>query len=85
MVDIFEDISYITGINGWMTHQLPAVLRAILPYLRRNITDERFWDGAYDPTHTGEIKILAMNEREQYEMWELYQQILLKNKTSANA
>jgi hypothetical protein len=57
MSDIYEDIEYLTGMKGIMTHQLPNALRAMTPYLQAQVTDQRFWDGEYDPTHVGHLQL----------------------------
>jgi hypothetical protein len=75
MEHIYEDIELITGKVGVMTHQLPSVRRAILPYLREKITDARFWDGEYDPTHVGNIDVPTMDEVEQEAMWKRYAEV----------
>jgi hypothetical protein len=72
MRHVYEDIALIAGEGGVMTHQLPNALRAIQPYLRKQITDARFWDGKYDPTHTGDIDVPTMDWVEQEAMWKRY-------------
>lgn len=72
MQDIYEDIAYITGIPGIMTHQIPNALRAILPYLKEHIKDERFWDGKFDQTHTGEFDIAPMSPADREAMLERF-------------
>lgn len=57
MDHIYEDLEAVIGDEGLMTHMLPRVLKAIEPWLRDKITERRFWDGEYDPTHTGEIDL----------------------------
>jgi hypothetical protein len=72
MRHVYEDIALITGEGGAMTYQLPNAFRAIQPYLRETITDARFWDGEYDPTHIGDIDVPTMDEAEQEAMWKRY-------------
>ncbi len=67
---IYQDLEYITGQEGLMTHMLPSISRAIEPWLKDKVKDERFWDKAYDATHTGEFEISPMNDAEQEEMLE---------------
>lgn len=69
MADIYQDIEYLTGEPGVMTHMLPDATKALLPYLRTKAPDARLWDGEYDPTHDGEIDIPPMNGEEQAEFW----------------
>ena len=64
MGHVYEDLEYITGVNGIMTHQIPSILRGIEPWLREQITDARFWDGKHDPSHVGEIELRAMTGEE---------------------
>ena len=64
MDHIYEDLGFIVGDDGLMTHMLPRVIRAIEPWLREQVTDARFWDGEYDTTHTGEYPLRAMTPEE---------------------
>lgn len=59
---LYEDLETITGERGIMTHMIPRMARAVKPWLREHVTDARFWDGNYDPTHTGEIPISAYSQ-----------------------
>lgn len=70
MDDIYEDIEYITGEKGLMTHHIPNALRALEPYLRTTASDARLWNGEHDPEHSGDIKISPMNELEQDDFWQ---------------
>ena len=72
MGHIYEDLGTITGESGLMTHMLPRVMRAVEPWLREHITDARFWDGAWDRTHTGEIELPQPTEAERAAMLERY-------------
>jgi hypothetical protein len=57
MAHICEDLQLITGESGLMTHMLPRALRAVEPWLRQHVTDPRFWDDRYDPSHVGEYAL----------------------------
>jgi hypothetical protein len=72
MRDIYEDIDQLVGVDGVMSHQLPNAIRALMPFLREQVPDERFWDGAYDTTHTGEIEVRSMNDEEQKAFWQRF-------------
>ena len=65
MSHIYQDIDYLTGMEGVMTHMLPNVMKAMKPWLVAKIEEARFWDGEYDTAHTGEFEIEPMNEVEQ--------------------
>ncbi len=69
MADIYQDIEYITGERGVLTHMLPDATKALLPYLREKAPDARLWDGEHDPAHVGEIDIPPMNSDEQAAFW----------------
>lgn len=75
MEDIYADIEWLTGAKGVMTHQLPNALRALEPYLREHVTDERFWGGEYDTAHTGEIDIPPMGSEDLEKMWRRYSEM----------
>lgn len=67
--DVYTDIEYLVGEKGVMTHMLPAANRALAPYLRTVVPDERFWDGEHDPSHVGEVDVPPMDTEEQEQFW----------------
>lgn len=64
MADIYEDLDSITRNGGIMTHMIPRVMRAIEPWLREKVTDQRFWNGIHDPSHQGYFPLPRMTEEE---------------------
>ena len=72
MEHIYEDLALITGESGLMTHMLPRAMRACEPWLREHVTDQRFWDGQFDVTHTGELPLPTPNEADRRVMFELF-------------
>lgn len=72
MGHIYEDLEYITGMPGIMTHMIPRVYGAINPWLRTQVKEERFWNGEWDATHIGEYQHRQMTPAEQVETLELY-------------
>ena len=72
MDHIYEDLETITGQDDIMTHMLPRLCESVLPYLKENITDDRFWDGKHDPQHTGEIVISNPTDEDRRSMVEAY-------------
>ena len=69
---VYEDLETITGEKGLMTHMLPRACRAIEPWLREHVTDQRFWDGEWDQEHTGEIDLPEPSAEDREKMFELY-------------
>ena len=69
---LLEDLGTITGETGLMTHMLPRAMRAVEPWLRQHVTDARFWDGAFDQTHTGEIELPTPTDADRKAMFERY-------------
>ena len=69
---IYQDLGFIIGDDGIMTHMIPQVMQAVEPWLREQITDARFWDGKYDTTHTGEHPLRAMTPEENKAALERY-------------
>lgn len=67
--DIYEDVEFLTGEKGVMTHNLPNAFKAMQPFLRGRIKDPRFWDGAWDITHVGETDIAPMTKDEKASFW----------------
>lgn len=72
MGHIHEDLGTIIGIEGLMTHMLPRVMRAVEPWLRENVNDERFWDGEFDQTHTGELELPVSTDEDRAAMFERF-------------
>ena len=75
MSDIYEDIEYIVGESGIMTHMLPTAREALLPWLRTQVPDARFWEDVYDPQHDGETALSPMTLDEQKQFWYLYESL----------
>lgn len=72
MSHIYQDLEFITGMKGLMTHMLPNVRRAVEPWLKEQITDSRFWDGEYDTAHAGEEFLRPMSPAEKELMLNRY-------------
>lgn len=72
MGHVYEDLEIITGETGLMTHMLPQAAQAVEPWLRDHVTDQRFWDGKYDTTHTGELELPTPSEADRKAMFERY-------------
>lgn len=72
MGHIYEDIGIITGETGLMTHMLPRAMRAVEPWLREHVKDERFWNGEYDTTHIGEFDLPESTDEDRVAMFERY-------------
>ena len=53
----YEDLGRIMGQDSLMTHMLPRANLAVEPWLRKHVTEPRFWDAKYDPTHVGEYDL----------------------------
>lgn len=72
MGHIYQDIEYLIGVQGIMSHQLPRAIRALEPILRARDLGERLWDDAYDVTHSGEIDVAPLDANELAAFWEAY-------------
>ena len=72
MDHIYEDLGIITGESGLMTHMLPSASRAVEPWLREHVTDERFWNGEFDQTHTGDFPLPESTADDRVAMFERY-------------
>jgi hypothetical protein len=75
MGDIYQDIEFIVGEKGIMTHHLPVALKAMMPWLEQNLPNRRLWDGKFDTSHTGDIDINPMTNEERNEFFERYEAI----------
>ena len=71
---VYEDLEAITGEQGLMTHMLPRACRAVEPWLREHVTEQRFWDGEWDTTHTGEFSLPEPTEDDRAAMFERYKE-----------
>lgn len=58
---VYEDLSTITGLT-FFTQEIPNACRALHPYLREHIAEDRFWNEKWDREHVGEIDIPTMTE-----------------------
>lgn len=72
MDDIYKDIEFITGAEGVMTHMLPNACQAMHPYLKKCFPDPHFWDGKFNPEHTGEVEIEPMPPEELEAFWDRF-------------
>lgn len=72
MEHIYQDIEFITGEEGIMTHCLPDAVSAMEDWLKLNVKDSRFWDGSYDTTHTGTTDLPPMTKAERKSFFEKY-------------
>ena len=70
---VYQDIEYLTGEKGIMTHMLPNACRALQIYLRQQAPDPRLWEDAYDTSHNGEVEIKPMNKSELEEFRKRYE------------
>lgn len=59
-----QDLNFITRDGGILTHMIARAMVAVNPWLREKVTDERFWDGELDVTHTGDYPLEPMTEEE---------------------
>ena len=72
MGHIYEDLEWITGEQGLMTHMLPRVMTAVEPWLREHVADARFWEDEYDTSHTGELELPEPTKEDRAAMFERY-------------
>jgi hypothetical protein len=69
---IYKDIEFMVGEEGLMTHMIPNANTALKPFLQKRIPDARFWDGAYDITHTGDIELVPLTPEEKEQFWKAF-------------
>ena len=69
---VYQDIEYLTGMTGIMTHMIPRAMNALDPWLKEMVPDPSFWDGEYDTEHTGRYVLRPMNEAERADFEERY-------------
>ena len=69
---LYEDLEMLIGEKGLMTHMLPRAMMAVKPWLEDNVTDERFWDGEYDPSHIGDYPLPTPTKEDQTVFFERF-------------
>lgn len=72
MDHVYQDLEIITKQQGLLTHMLPRVNNAVLPWLREKVKDQRFWDGEFDPSHTGDVELPEATAEELEAMLQRY-------------
>ena len=75
MAHIYEDLEFLTGEKGLMTHMLPRVMDAVKPWLRDHVTAPRFWNGEFDTSHTGEFDIAVPTDADRAAMLERFKEM----------
>ena len=65
MDHIYLDLEALFGTEGIMTHMIPNACDAVQPFLRRHVTEPRFWDGEYDREHEGEYELPDPTEEDR--------------------
>jgi len=72
MGHVYEDLEWISGHPGLMTHMLPRMLEAVTPWLKEHVTDPRFWEDRYDSTHTGTYELPDPTAKDRDRMKQRY-------------
>ena len=72
MSNIYEDIEWLCGESGIMTHMLPNMLEAATPWLRQYVTDEKYWDSKHDTSHVEVLMLPTPTALEREQMWARY-------------
>lgn len=72
---VYEDLEELMGETGLMTHMLPRAMKAVTPWLKQHVKDLRFWDGAYDTSHTGELPLPQPTDSDRKEMRATYESL----------
>jgi len=72
MDHIYKDLGVITGEDDLMTHMIPRAMKAVMPWLQEKVTDQRFWDGEYDTTHTGVFDLPTTTDEDQKVIFERF-------------
>lgn len=79
---IYEDIEWLTGEKGIMTHMLPAAMQALTFALQAQLSPTQYpdlWDGKFNPTGPNtDIPLRPLNAAELVEFWKLYKMMAKK-------
>ena len=65
---VYQDLSVISGLNTIYTHQIPNLTRAVLPWLREKIQDDKFFNGKHNPSEKGVFWLPKPTKDEQKEI-----------------
>lgn len=77
MQHIYDDLGRITG-QEVMEHIRERAINAVEPWLRQVVSDERFWNGEYDPEHVGELELPDPTEEDRQLMTERFSGVTKK-------
>jgi hypothetical protein len=72
---IYEDLEWISGETGLMTHMLPNMLEAVEPWLRQHVTDEEYWDGTHKRNAKGTYTLPEPTPEERNQMKKRYKSL----------
>lgn len=75
MEHIYKDLEFITGMEGIMTHMLPNVMKAVLPWLKEIVTDDEYWDDKFNQELEGEFNINPMSKDDRDSMLDRYMKL----------
>lgn len=74
---IHDDLGWVLG-KLVCDFKLRSAYSAILPWLKEKVVDERYFDGEYDPTHTGCFELPEPTKEERSLMTERFSKNILK-------
>ena len=69
---VYQDLGWIIGEQGIMTHMIPRVMAAVEPWLRDHVTDTRFWNGEFDKSHEGDFELPEPTAEDRDAMFNRY-------------
>lgn len=72
---VYQDIEFLTGEKGILTHSIPNAVNALEPYLRETVKAQRFWDGEHDTEHTGDFEIAPMDDEQKAAFFERFKSL----------
>ena len=75
MSHIYQDLEFITGMEGLFTHMLPNVLRSVEPWLKKEVNDSSYWDGEYNPELAGDYPLEPMSSDQRALMLMRYREL----------
>lgn len=75
ILHFYEDLEWIIGEKGLMTHMIPNMLIAVEPWLKEHVTDQHYWNGQYDPSHIEEYDLIEPTNEEREIMFNRYEEL----------
>ena len=66
-----EDLEFLLSFELPET-LIPEIASAIMPWLKENLADSKFFEARHDPDHVGEVNLEPLTKPERESFWKRY-------------